>query len=173
MPCWPDFWEQNRGVLPWLGGFLLLPNYAAVACFLLWVPRRKGPGRTLVRIVGGLALAPILVAIPPLSLAALFVAGDPPTQTRVVRSADGRQAELHYNAGFLGRDQTDVTLTRPASCGHIQVMWHAGPSAFQDPKIVWLDNRHLRIWYHARPGDPAECMGRVGDVSVTCETAGW
>jgi hypothetical protein len=86
---------------------------------------------------------------------------------------DGQQAELNYDAGFLGRGYTKVTLKRSGCCRHIVVFWHGGPSWFDDPKIEWLDNRHLRITYHTRRDDPQHCEQKMGDIAVACISSPW
>jgi hypothetical protein len=40
-------------------------------------------------------------------------------------------------------------------------------------KIEWLDNRHLSLTYHARPGDKQHCEPQVGEISIACTSLGW
>jgi hypothetical protein len=116
---------------------------------------------------------PLVVVIPGILLGLALNAGNPSAKTRVIKSSDVQEAKLSYSAGFLGRDYTEVTLKHPGCCWHITVFSHNGPSWFDDVKVEWLDNRHLHITYHARPGDPQHCEGKVGEVMITCTSSPW
>jgi hypothetical protein len=93
----------------------------------------------------------------------------PPAQMRTVRSAGGDEVRLSYEAGFFGRDYTEVTLKGPTCCQHTVVFWHQGPSWFDDPKLEWLDNQHLQISYHSRPDDPQHCDQHLRDITIVCK----
>jgi hypothetical protein len=174
MPCWPDIGERVKSFLPMLAVLSSVLAYLAVVVFLLWAPKiRKRWLLITSRILGAAGAVPVAIALPPLFLGLLFASGNPPTRTRIVRSPDGQQAELNYDAGFLGRDYTKVTLKRSGCCRHIVVFWHGGPSWFDDPKIEWLDNRHVRITYHTRRDDPQHCEQKMGDIAVACISSPW
>jgi hypothetical protein len=174
VPCWPDIWERVKSFLPMLGMLVSLLAYIAVVFFLLWAPKiRKRWLLITSRILGAVAAVPLSFVLIAVLFALLLNSGNPSTQTRIVRSSEGQQATLSYDAGFLGRDYTKVTLKRTGCCRHIVVLWHHGPSEFDDPKIEWADNRHLRITYHTRRDDPQHCERQVGNIAVTCISSPW
>ena len=145
-----------------------------MAVFLLWAPLIKRPWlRNTSRILGLLALTPAGLVF----MAQLMTGGLPgqgvPAKKRVIQSADGQVATLIYQAGFLGRDITEVTLKRNGCCEHVGVFWHAGPSDVDDPKIDWLDNRHLRIVYHTRISDADRCEAHLADITIVCKAESW
>jgi hypothetical protein len=169
VPCWPDIWERFKHLLPLIGGVASLLAYIAIVVLLLWAPKlRRRWQRVTSRLLGVAALVPLAVVLPPVFLGLLLASGNPPTATRIVLSPSGQEARLSYNAGFLGRDYTEVALKRPGSCGHAPVFWHAGPSSLDDTKIEWLDDHHLSLTYHARSGDRQHCEQRSGEVTVIC-----
>jgi hypothetical protein len=177
MPCWPEVFDHIRRVLPFWGDAVWS---VALVVFLLWAPviQRRWLRNTS-RILGLLAATGLGLAF----AALLMIGGLPgqgvPEEKRVIRSADGQMATLIYQArflgqaGFLGRDRTEVTLKRDGCCRHIVVFWHGGPSSFDDPRVDWLDNRHLRIEYHARGGDSDHCEGALADIAITCIAESW
>jgi hypothetical protein len=169
VPCWPDLWERARHLLPLLGVLASLVAYIAVVALLLWAPKLRKRWQLITsRILGGVMASPLVVALPAILLGLALAGGNPPTQTRIVRSSDGQEANLSYDAGFLGRDYTEISLKRTGCCRHIVVFWHNGPSWFDDAKIEWLDNRHLHLTYHARENDPQHCEHQVKDVTIVC-----
>ena len=174
MPCWPDIWEHVRRFLPLLGGLGLGVAYIGLIAILLWAPKVRSRWlRNVSRALGVLGIIPAIIALPAILLGLALAAGNPPAQTRTVQSQDGQQAVLSYEAGFLGRDYTEVRLKRLGSCRHTTVFWHAGPSWFDDMKVEWVDNRHLRLTYHARSGDPQHCEPQTGEVTVVCTASDW
>jgi len=174
VPCWPDIWERMKDLLPLFGGLASVLAYLAVVTLLVWAPKlRKRWLRVASRIVGIAAVVPVAIMLPAVLLGLALASGNPPTETRIVHSTDGQEARLRYDGGFLGRDYTRVDLKTPDSCRHIAVFWHAGPSFLDDVKMDWLDNRHLRLTYHARSGDPQHCEQRAGEVTVVCTSLGW
>jgi hypothetical protein len=142
--------------------------------FLLWAPLTHRLWlRNTSRVLGVLGLIPAGL----LFLALLMTGGLPgqgvPEEKRIIQSADGQVARLIYQAGFLGRDHTEVTLKRNGCCQHIRAFWHSGPSTFDDPRVDWLDNRHLRIVYHTRSGDPDHCESHLADITIVCKAEVW
>jgi hypothetical protein len=169
MPCWPDLWEHIRRALPSLGILALLLAYVGLIVLLLWAPRiRKLWLRILSRILGIVAATPLVVAIPALFLALMLALGDPPAKIRQVVSTDGQIATLKYNAGFLGRDSTEIILKQSDCCHHAVVFRHHGPSSFEDTKIKWIDNSHLEITYHTRPDDQRQCVDHINKTQIVC-----
>lgn len=174
MPCWPDVWESAKNLLPMLGIIALVATYIALVVLLLWAPKlRKRWVRIASRILGVAGIVPAVIVFPAVFFGFLLASGNPPAQTRVVTSSKGQQAKLIYQAGFLGRDYTEVRLKRADCCKHSTVFWHNGPSWFNDPKLEWLDDRHLRIDYHTRTSDRQHCESQVGDVYIVCKSQLW
>ena len=153
-----------------MGGIELLHVYLGVVILLLWAPAlHKRWLRFTSRGLGALGLAILGVAMFPL----LLIWGDPDPQSGVVESPGKNVARLSYQAGFLGRDSTVVTVKYAGCCQRSEVFWHFGSSGFADPTLEWLDDRHLRITYHTRPGDPQECKNDAGRVEVACVPMDW
>jgi hypothetical protein len=174
MPCWPDIWERVKAISPLLGGLALLLVYFATVVLLLWAPKvRTRPLRIASRILGATGAVPMVIVLPAILFGFALTVGNSPAESRVLESLDGQQAMLSYDAGFLGRDYTKVSLKDSGCCRHTTVFWHFGPSALSDPKLEWPDNHHLRITYHARPDDPQECEKQVGQVTIVCTSVPW
>jgi hypothetical protein len=169
VPCWSDLWQHFKNLLPLLGVIASLVLYIALTAFLLWAPRLRTRWKRITsRILGLVCIAPLVVALPAIIFGLALRNSGPSAQTRTVRSADGQEASLSYKAGFLGRDYTETTLKRTGCCRHTVIFWHQGPSWFDDPKIDWLDNQHLRISYHARQDDPQHCEHQLEDITIAC-----
>ena len=174
MPCWPDIWERVKSFLPMLAVLSSVLAYLAVVVFLLWAPKiRKRWLLITSRILGVVAGVPLVFVLSTVLFGLLLASGNPRTRSRSVWSADEQEAKLSYDGGFLGRDYTEVRLKRTGCCRHVVVFWHSGPSEFDDPKIEWLDNRHLRITYHTRRDDPQHCEQKMGDIAVACISSPW
>jgi len=170
VPCWPDLWLHLRNLLPLFATALGVLLYIALAILLVWAPRLRTRWKLITsRVLGVICLAPLVIALPAILLGLALGNSGPPAQTKTVRSAGGEEARLSYEAGFLGRDYTEVTLKRPACCRHTVVFWHQGPSWFDDPKLEWLDNQHLQISYHSRPDDPQHCDEHLRDITIVCK----
>jgi hypothetical protein len=170
VPCWPDLLQRIKGFL-WI---IPVVAYIALVAVLFWAPKlSKRWMRITSRILGAVGVVPLVIVLPAFLFALLLVSGNPPAKTLTVRSPDGYEATLAYNAGFLGRDHTEVTLKRPGCCRHTVIFWHAGPSWFNDMKIKWVDNRHLHLTYHVRRGDPQHCENQVADVTIICTSLLW
>jgi len=167
LPCWPDLWLHLKNAFPLLGAAVL---YLALSVFLLWAPKLRTRWKRITsRVIGVLCLAPFLVVLSA-TLLGLALGDSPSAQTKTVRSQNGQEARLKYEAGFLGRDYSEITLKRAGCCQHNVVFWHQGPSWFDDPKMDWLDNQHLKISYHARVADRQYCDHQVKDIIVDCES---
>jgi len=169
VPCWPDLWQHFKNLLPLMGVIASIVLYTALSCLLLWAPRLRTRWKRITsRVLGVVCLAPLVVALPAIVLGLALGSSGPSARTRTVRSSNGREARLRYEAGFLGRDYTEITLKRPGCCRHTVVFWHQGPSWFDDAKIDWLDNQHLRISYHTRSDDPQHCDQQLDDITIAC-----
>jgi len=174
IPCGPDVWQFLKSGLPSLAVYASVAAYAALVALLLWAPRvRKRSAILACRIAAAVLTLPLAVATPVIGFGLLLASGDPPAQTRTAISPRGNEATLRYQAGFLGRDYTEVLLKSRNGCRHVRVLSHAGPSWFDDPKIEWIDDHHLHLTYHARRDDPQRCERQVDDVVVNCSASPW
>jgi hypothetical protein len=174
VPCWPDVWNHIKLELPQVAFFASAIGYLALMVLLLWAPKlRRRWLRITSRVLGVVATVPLIVLGPAFLLGLMLASGNPPTVNRTVRSQSGQEARVSYNAGFLGRDYTEVTLKSPSCCRHTRIFWHAGPSFSEDVKVDWVDSQHLHLTYHARSTDPIHCEQRYGEITIECTTLGW
>jgi len=172
VPCWPDLWLHLKNLLPLLATALGILLYIALAVLLICAPRLRTRWKMITsRVLGIVLLAPLAIGLPAILFGLALGNSGPPAQMRTVLSARGDEARLSYEAGFLGRDYTEVTLKGPACCQHTVVFWHQGPSWFDDPKLEWLDNQHLQISYHSRPDDPQHCDQHLRDITIVCKSS--
>lgn len=156
-----DLW---RALAWWLAGPL---HVLALLVLMLWAPRVKRRWlKTLLRTGGGLA-ASFLVAI--FGLGVLFSAGDPRPQYRSTDSPSGlHRATLMCQAGFLGRDVSEVKITTKNSCKRLIAYGYDGPSDLTSTQVTWLDDFHLQIKYRLDRDRYQHCEAQVADVSVAC-----
>ena len=156
MPCWPDLWDRILGLA--LPGLVLV-----IVVLLLWAPAIKWRWlRILLRIVGGAAALFVLVAA---SIGLLLCCSAKP-QYRTLDSPTGlRRATLKYESGFLGRDFSSVEITKKGFCKHFTAYEYDGPSDLTSTTLIWLDDSHLQIQYHADRSRYQHCETRV---AVTC-----
>jgi len=174
VPCWPDVWNHIKLELPQVAFFASAIGYLALVVLLLWAPKlRRRWLRITSRVLGVVATVPLIVLGPAFLLGLMLASGNPPTVNRTVRSQSGQEARVSYNAGFLGRDYTEVTLKSPSCCRHTRIFWHAGPSFSEDVKVDWVDSQHLHLTYHARSTDPIHCEQRYGEITIECTNLGW
>jgi hypothetical protein len=174
MPCWPEVWDhlKDGSQLVWgLAARFVVPLllYVGLVVLLLWAPWvRSRKLQVAARVLGAVATLPLLMIVLASFFGFLLATGNPPAVSRMFDFVDGQQAKLSYNAGFLGRDYTEVTLKQPGCCRHVRVFWHRGPTSLDLTKVRWIDSRHLQIRYYARAGDPEFCEPQVRQVSITC-----
>lgn len=169
MPCWYDLRLDVKRYIPLALGIAGLAAYLFLTGMALWAPKLQQPWlKRASRVVGFLGLLLVVRASPLILLFWMLVSSGAPTKIRSVNSLTGDEASVRYNAGFFGRDFTDVVLKRAACCRHVEVMWHAGPSELQDMHIEWPDNRTLHLTYHARSGDAQHCEQQVSGIAITC-----
>jgi hypothetical protein len=78
-------------------------------------------------------------------------------------------AEYGYEAGFLGRDSTFVSVRRRLSFRSEYAYWYAGPSDWSGTDVRWLDNNHLFIRYKGvRENRSQYCSNNVSGIIVQC-----
>lgn len=170
MVCWPDVLEHMKRELPLIEVWASLIAYLALVGLFLWAPKLKKPWMKITsRALGFIGIAPL----PLILFGFMLGTGNPPTQNRTVKSLNGAEATLNYEAGFLGRDFTEVLLKKNDCCRHRQVFWYMGPGYFNSTQIQWLDNNHLQISYHARPSDPVHCDQISENIVITCTRLQW
>jgi hypothetical protein len=170
MVCWPDVWEHLRRELPLIEVWTSLSAYLALVGLLLWAPKLKKQWMKITsRVLGFVGIAPL----PLLLFGFMLGTGNPPPQKHTVKSLNGAEATLNYEAGFLGRDFTEVLLKENDCCRHRQVFWYAGPGYFDSTQMQWTDNNHLQISYHARPSDPVHCEQISEKIVITCTRLQW
>jgi hypothetical protein len=73
-----------------------------------------------------------------------------------------------YASGFLGRDFSSVELTKKGFCKHFTAYKYDGPSDLTGTTLIWLDDSHLQIQYHADPSRYQHCETRAADITITC-----
>ena len=164
MPCWPDLWSRILG-LRWMAWPALV---FAVIALLIWAPAVRWRWlRIMLRLIDGAAAFCVLAI---LSLGLMLNLGNPKLQYRTVASPNGsHDAELTYQAGFLGRDFSIVEITKKGCCQHFRAYTYAGPSDLDSTTVIWVDDSHLRIKYTLDPDRNQHCESHVTDVTVICE----
>ncbi len=163
MPCWSELWH-NVTESGWL--FELAGIFSLIA-LSLWAPGLKWRWlRIAFRVAGGVALLYVLAIV---AIGMLLSSGDPKPQYRTIISPNGMyQATLTYQAGFLGRDNSRVELTKTGRCRHFAVYDYEGPSSLAGTTMRWLDNSHLEVEYRADPNRYQECASKASGVRIVC-----
>jgi hypothetical protein len=90
---------------------------------------------------------------------------------RVHISPDGSHVADHtYNAGFLGRDFSGVTV-RPSSSMHPEeAYFYFGPSDWASTTVKWLDDSNLEIGYYPDPhGRTQQCNAHAAGIAIHCK----
>jgi hypothetical protein len=148
----------------WLAGPIPI---LVVIVLMLWAPRVKREWlKTLLRIGGGLAASFLVVLI---GVGALLTWGEPKPQYQTTSSPNGlHQATLIYQAGFLGRDVSEVEITTKNSCKRFSAYVYDGPSDLASTTVKWVDDSHLQIKYRIDRHRYQHCEAQVADVSVSC-----
>jgi hypothetical protein len=121
--------------------------------------------RISMRITGGILVVPLALCVVMLLMMVACT-----SRPRIVVSPDSRHiAEYSYEAGFLGRDSTFVSVRSKWSLLRHDAYWYAGPSDWSGTEVRWLDNEHLLIRYtEDREGRPQHCSSKAVDVLVQC-----
>ena len=170
MPCWPDLWHEFLRLWP---DYVLIA-FLGIIALMLWAPRVKWLWvRVVLRVVGGVAGLFALIFV---GFGVLLIADNPKPEIRTVASPNGtHEAILKYQAGFLGRDFTRVTIRSKGCCEHFTAYEYAGPGWISSTTMTWLDDSHLRISYYSDPAryPRQHCVSRVADVSVDCIPMKW
>ena len=123
--------------------------------------------RVCMRIGGGILVLPLV-----LCMVLLVFMASCTSRPRIIVAPDSKHiAEYSYEAGFLGRDSTFVSIRRKWSLFPVDAYWYAGPSNWADTEVRWLDSEHLLIHYQQddRKDHPQHCTNsNVAGVFVQC-----
>lgn len=121
--------------------------------------------RLCMRISGGILILPLFVCV--LLLVTMVACSSRP---RILVSPDSRHvAEYSYDAGFLGRDYTFVSVRRKWSLIRSDVYRYAGPSDWSGTEVRWIDNEHLLIRYTQDGEDRfQQCSREAAGILVLC-----
>src|ERR1051326_2207628 len=122
--------------------------------------------RVGMRVSGGILVLPLI-----LCMVLLVVMAACTSRPRIIVSPDSKHiAEYSYEAGFLGRGSTFVSVRSKWSLLPVNAYWYAGPSDWLGTEVRWLDNKHLLIRYQQDDRDhPQHCRnGNGADVFVKC-----
>jgi hypothetical protein len=145
---------------------LLIIAAVAAATFYLFRGRsvRKWL-RVCMRITGGILVLPLAICV--LMLLGMAASASRP---RILVSPDSQHiAEFTYQAGFLGRDFTLVSVRRKWSLVRHNAYRYAGPSDWSGTEVRWVDNEHLLIRYtEDSEGRSQVCSSKAEDVFVQC-----
>ena len=92
------------------------------------------------------------------------------TRPRILVSPDSRHvAEYSYEAGFLGRDSTFVTVRKRWSIFPDVVYQYAGPSDWASIEVRWLGNEQLLVRYRQDgEGRFQQCQKAAAGIVVQC-----
>lgn len=151
--------------LPFIKLLVIIGIMAAAVFYLFRVRFIRLWVRLCTRIAGALLVLPLGAA---LLLLLLMVVRN--TRPRVLVSPDSQHvAEYSYEAGFLGRDSTFVTVRKRWSIFPDVGYQYAGPSDWTDTDVRWLSNEQLLVRY--RPdgeGRFQQCQARAAGIVVQC-----
>jgi hypothetical protein len=153
--------------LPFIKLLVIIGVIAAAVVYLFRVSVGRQWLRISTRIVGALLVLPLVAA---LLLLLLMVACD--TRPRVLVSPDSQHvAEYSYEAGFLGRDSTSVTVRKKWSVFPDVAYQYAGPSDWTSTEVRWLSNERLLVRYSGDgEGRFQECKAEAAGIVVQCIT---
>ena len=155
--------------LPFLIAFAVVVLIAATIRYLLRVRFVNRQWLTIcMRVAGSILLLPLILAL----LLLILMVGCS-SRPRIAVSPDSQHvAAYSYEAGFLGRDLTFVTVRRRWSIRPDVAYQYAGPSDWTATEVRWLDNQRLMIRYHPdREGRFQECRTEAGGITVQCREA--
>lgn len=153
--------------LPFIKLLVIIGVMAAAVFYLFRVHFIRLWVRLCTRIAGALLVLPLVAAL--LLLLSMVACN---TKPRVIVSPDSRHvAEYSYEAGFLGRDSTFVTVRKRWSIFPDVVYQYAGPSDWTDTEVRWLSNEQLLVRY--RPDEEGrfqQCQPGAAGIVVQCVT---
>jgi hypothetical protein len=162
----PQFTENVIAAIPKAKNVGIAILFLVVTVFLLAYRIRRNWLRITLRVVGVFLVVPTVLSC--------LIAGCSLADTnrpRVVISPDGsRVADYTYEAGFLGRDFSGVTVRLSKSIHPEEAYFYFGPSEWEGTTVRWLDNRNLEIGYHPdRDGRTQQCNPQAAGVEIHCK----
>lgn len=121
--------------------------------------------RICIRATGVVLAVPLILAI-----LLLLLLGACSTRPRVIVSPDSQHiARYDYQAGFLGRDSSFVSVRNKWSLLSDDVYEYWGPSDWDGANVRWLNNRQLIIQYYPdRSGRHQECDTKGAGIEILC-----
>jgi hypothetical protein len=151
--------------LPFIRLLVVLGIVGAATIYLFRARSVRKWLRICMRITGGILVVPLA-----LSVVMLLMMVACSSRPQVLVSPDSQHiAEYSYEAGFLGRDSTFVSVRRKWSLLPRDVYWYDGPSDWSGTEVRWLDNQHLLIRYtEDQRGHSQHCSRKAADVLVQC-----
>lgn len=79
-------------------------------------------------------------------------------------------ADLTYEAGFLGRDSTVISIRSSNNLHSEEAYLYFGPSSWEDTTVRWLGNKSLEIGYYPDAGGRRqECNKSAAGVEIHCK----
>ena len=153
--------------VPFIKVLIIIGVIAAAVFYSFRVRFSRGWATICTRVGGAILLLPLVAA---LLLLLLMVACN--TRPRVLVSPDQQHvAEYFYQAGFLGRDSTLVTVRKKWSIIPDVAYQYAGPSDWTGTEVRWLSNKQLLVQYSAdEAGSFQRCAPLAAGVLVQCVT---
>lgn len=146
-----------------LGALALFLGAGAVFLLRVRLAKRKSV-RFCTRLTGAFLLLPTTVAF--LLLIGMAACTSRP---RIFVSPDSSYiAEYRYDAGFLGRDSTLITVRKRWGLSEHTVYEYEGPSDWAGTEVRWLGNNRLLVAYHPDPHRFQECKAAVATITVQC-----
>ena len=92
------------------------------------------------------------------------------SRPRILVSPDAQHVAAYtYDAGWLGRDTTFVTVRKKWGIRPEVVYQYAGPSEWSSTQVRWLSNDRLVIQYEPEQS-PQVCKTEAAGVLVQCVT---
>lgn len=151
--------------LPFIRVLAILGILASAIVYLFRARSVRTWLKLCMRISGGILILPLFVCV--LLLLAMVACSSRP---RILVSPDSQHvAEYSYEAGFLGRDYTFVSVRRNWSLIRSDVYRYAGPSDWSGTEVRWIDNEHLLIRYTQDGRDHFQQCGReAAGILVQC-----
>jgi len=152
--------------IPFIKILVILGILGAATIYLLRARSMRRWLTVCMRVGGGILVLPLLVC-----MLLLVVMAACTSRPRVLVSPDSKHiAEYSYEAGFLGRDSTYVSVRREWSLLPVHAYWYSGPSDWSGTEVRWLDNEHLLIHYQKDDrGRPQHCSeNKIAGVFVQC-----
>jgi hypothetical protein len=151
--------------LPFVRLLVILAAFSAAIRYLFRARSVRKWLRVCMRLAGGILILPLALCLLMMLVMVACV-----SRPRVLVSPDSRHvAEYSYEAGFLGRDLTVVSVRRNWSLLGDDAYRYAGPSDWSGTEVRWLNNEHLLIRYtEDMRGHFQRCINSAGSVLVEC-----